>query len=68
MIAHVTAVSTTATAIAAGVFVIARLLHAIVMLGGYYFMQARTKTFSIAMLCILVIAFEIARVTITTAA
>lgn len=68
IIAHVTSVSTTATAVAAGVFVVARLLHATVMLGGYYFMQARTKTFSIAMLCILIIAFEIARVTITTAA
>lgn len=67
IIANLTGVSTTATTIAAGVFVIARLLHAIVMLGGYHVLQARTKTFFTAMICILVIAFEVARIAITTA-
>lgn len=64
LIAHVAGVSTTVTSIAAAVYFIARVVHAVVMLGGYSILKARTRSFFTAMLSILAIVVEIIRVSI----
>lgn len=59
--AHVAEVATLATSIAAGVFLFARVIHAISMLGGYSKFNIRTKSFMLAMLAILAIGVEVIR-------
>jgi uncharacterized MAPEG superfamily protein len=60
VVAHLVQVSTTLTAVAAAVFFWARILHAIVMLGGIKVAMLRTLIFSAAWIALLVIAWEIA--------
>lgn len=64
LIAHIAGVSTGITAIASAVYFVARLIHALVMLGGYSILKARTRSFFVAMLSILAIVIEIIRVSI----
>lgn len=64
LIAHIAGVSTWLTIIASAVYFVARVIHAIVMLGGYSLLKARTRSFFIAMLSILTIVIEIIRISI----
>lgn len=64
LVAHAAQVSTTATATAAAVFFWARIVHAIIMLSGFSKFSARTLSFVMAFLSLLVIAFEIVRMSI----
>ena len=64
LIAHVAGVSTWITVTASATYFIARLIHAVVMLGGYSILKARTRSFFVAMLSILAIIVEIIRVSI----
>lgn len=59
VVAHLTNVSTGATALAAAVFFWSRVLHAIVMIAGIAVAMLRTVIFVIAWLSLLVIAWEI---------
>jgi len=61
LIAHVAGVSTWITVIASAVYFFARVLHAVVMLGGYSMFKARTRSFFTAMLSILAMVIEIVR-------
>lgn len=63
-IAHVAGVSTWITVIASGVYFVARVIHVVIMLGGYSILKARTRSFFLAMLSILAIVIEIIRVSI----
>ncbi len=64
LVANAAQVSTTATATAAAVFFWARIVHAIIMLSGFSKFSARTLSFVMAFLSLLVIAFEIVRMSI----
>ncbi len=64
LIAHVAGVSTWVTVVASAVYFAARVLHAVVMIGGYSMLKARTRSFFVAMLSILAIVIEIIRVSI----
>lgn len=64
LIAHIAGVSTLITVIATAVYFFARVLHAVVMLGGYSILKARTRSFFTAMLSILAIVIEIVRVSV----
>lgn len=59
ILAHLTGISTTVTAVAAAVFFWARILHAIVMLAGITQIMLRTLLFTVAWIALLVIAWEI---------
>lgn len=59
VVAHLTNVSTTATATAAAVFFWARIAHAAVMIAGIGVIMLRTLVFLVAWLCLAVIAWEI---------
>jgi uncharacterized MAPEG superfamily protein len=59
IVAHLTGVSTAATAIAAAVFFWARIVHAVIMISGFAKFSARTLSFTVAWLAIMVIAWEI---------
>ena len=59
LVAHIAGVSTEATALAAAVFFWARIVHAVVMISGFSKLMARTLTFTVAWLALLVIAWEI---------
>lgn len=60
VVAHLTNVSTTATAVAAAVFFWARIVHAVVMLAGIGVAMLRTIVFTVCFLSLLVIAWQIA--------
>jgi uncharacterized MAPEG superfamily protein len=59
LVAHLAGVSTSATALAAAVFFWARIVHAVIMLSGFSKFMARTFSFTVAWLGLLVIAWEI---------
>ncbi|MEZ5810948.1 MAG: MAPEG family protein [Rhizobiaceae bacterium] len=59
VVAHLTNVSTSATALAAAVFFWARLAHAVVMIAGIAVIMLRTLVFTVAWACLMVIAWEI---------
>lgn len=59
VVAHLTNVSTTATATAAAVFFWSRIAHAAVMIAGIGVIMLRTLVFLVAWLCLAVIAWEI---------
>jgi len=61
VVAHLAGISTIATAWAAGIYFVSRVVHAWVMLNGTGKFQIRTKIFTVSMLCIFVIGFEIVR-------
>ncbi len=61
IVAHLAGVSTTLTALAAAVFFWARVVHALIMLSGFAKFSARTLTFTVAFISLLVFAVEIAR-------
>ena len=59
LVAHIAGVSTEATALAAAVFFWARIVHAVIMISGFSKLMARTLTFTVAWLALMVIAWEI---------
>lgn len=59
VVAHLTNVSTTATALAAAVFFWSRIAHAVVMITGIGVVMLRTLIFSVAWACLMVIGWEI---------
>ncbi len=59
VVAHLTNVSTSATALAAAVFFWARIAHAVVMIAGIGVIMLRTLIFSVAWLCLMVMAWAI---------
>lgn len=59
IVAHLAGVSTAATAMAAAVFFWARVVHAVIMISGFSKFSARTLTFTVAWLALLVIAWEV---------
>lgn len=61
LIAHIHAVSWAATVIACWTFLGLRLVHALGMITGYLRLPGRPIVFTLAWLCILVIAFEVLR-------
>ena len=61
LVAHLAEVSTALTVLGAAVFFWARVVHAIIMISGFARFSARTLTFTVAFLAILVIAAEILR-------
>ena len=59
VVAHLTNVSTGATVLAAAVFFWARIAHAVIMIAGIGVIMLRTLIFTVAWLCLMVIAWEI---------
>ncbi|WP_457938836.1 MAPEG family protein [Mesorhizobium sp. 10J20-29] len=59
VVAHLANVSTAATALAAAVFFWARIAHAIVMIAGIGVVMLRTLVFTVAWICLIVLAWEI---------
>ena len=59
IVAHLVGVSTAATAISAAVFFWARIVHAVIMISGFSKFSARTLSFTIAWLALIVISWEI---------
>ena len=61
IVANLAGISTTATATAAAVFFWARIVHSVIMISGFAKFSARTLSFTVAWLAIIVIAWEIVR-------
>lgn len=60
LVAHLAGISNGVTAGAAAVFFWARLVHAVVMIGGFGIIRIRTLVFTIAWLALMVLAWQIA--------
>ncbi len=59
LVAHLAGVSNGATQMAAAVFFWARIAHAIIFIAGFAHFMARTLIFTVAWLCLMVIAWQI---------
>ena len=64
VVAHLSDISNDVTAAAAAIFFYARIAHAVVMIAGWGVFMIRTLIFTIAFLCLLAIAWQIAASTL----